>query len=106
MHAPERWPYGNSEDWWAWRDHLAHIQHPNIATLKRVRDCEDLAVLRGQVGAPPGVTPAKRLPPSVAGRAGWRRSTSPRAAITSSISRFPLRRAAGPGARQARLGSG
>ena len=72
MHQPERWPLSQAEDWWAWRDHLAHIQDPNIATLKRVRDCEDLAVLRGQVGAPLGVTPAKRLPPSVAGRAGWR----------------------------------
>jgi hypothetical protein len=40
MHTPERWPYGNSEDWWTWRDHLDHIQDPNIATLKREADCE------------------------------------------------------------------
>src|SRR5829696_8133266 len=53
MHAPERWPYGEIESWWAWRDHLDRIQDPNIATLKREADCEiaDPALLRVAVGA-------------------------------------------------------
>ena len=46
MHAPERWPYGDIESWWAWRDHLDHIQDPNIATLKREADCEIARILR------------------------------------------------------------
>jgi len=34
------------ESWWAWRDHLDHIQDPNIATLKREADCEIARILR------------------------------------------------------------
>ena len=46
MHAPERWPYGEIESWWAWRDHLDRVQDPNIATLKREADCEIARILR------------------------------------------------------------
>ena len=46
MHAPERWPYGDIESWWAWRDHLDRVQDPNIATLKREADCEIARILR------------------------------------------------------------
>ena len=46
MHAPERWPYGEIESWWAWRDHLDRVQDPHIATLKREADCEIARILR------------------------------------------------------------
>ena len=46
MHAPERWPYGEIESWWAWRAHLDRVQDPNIATLKREADCEIARILR------------------------------------------------------------
>ena len=46
MHAPERWPFGDVESWWAWRDHLDRVQDLNIATLKREADCEIARILR------------------------------------------------------------
>jgi hypothetical protein len=46
MHAPERWPFGDIESWWAWRDHLDRVQDLNIATLKREADCEIARILR------------------------------------------------------------
>ena len=46
MHQPERWPLSQAEDWWAWRDHLDHVQDPNIVTLKREADCEIARILR------------------------------------------------------------
>ena len=54
MHAPERWPYGEIESWWAWRDHLDRVQDPNIATLKREADCEIARILRGDEDRPSG----------------------------------------------------
>ena len=34
MHAPERWPYGEIESWWAWRDHLDRVQDPNTRDVE------------------------------------------------------------------------
>ena len=68
MHAPERWPYGEIESWWAWRDHLDRVQDPNIATLKREADCEIARILRCcefEVGAE-----AARAAGAGAGRSG------------------------------------
>ena len=46
MHEPERWPFGDIESWWAWRDHLDRVQDLNIATLKREADCEIARIMR------------------------------------------------------------
>ena len=46
MLEPRLWPYDDLGTWRLWRDHLAHLHAPNVATLKREADAELARIAR------------------------------------------------------------